>query len=167
MIAALALAILLPAVEIQGEPKLQAGDLAPAFALPASTGKTVRLSDFKGKKKVVLAFYPKAFTGGCTKEMSGLGEHKAQFDDVNAQVLGVSLDDLETQTRFADSLTLPFPLLSDTDGKVASAYKVKGALWANRTTFVIDETGRITAILEGKDAIDPAATVSACKEKAP
>ena len=99
--------------------------------------------------------------------MSGLRDHQEQFTDGGAQVLGVSLDDLETQTKFADSLTLPFPLLSDKDGKAATAYRVKGAMWANRTTFVIDEAGLITAILEGKDAIDPAATLSACKAKSP
>ena len=99
--------------------------------------------------------------------MSGLRDHKAQFDDSSAQVLGVSLDSLDTQTRFADSLKLPFPLLSDKDGKAAKAYGVKGLLWASRTTFVIDEEGRITAIFEGKDAIDPVATVAACKSKSP
>jgi peroxiredoxin Q/BCP len=96
--------------------------------------------------------------------MSGLRDHKAQFDDTSAQVLGVSLDSLETQTRFAESLKLPFPLLSDKEGKAARAYGVKGLLWANRTTFVIDESGRITAIFEGKDAIDPASTVAACRK---
>ncbi len=99
--------------------------------------------------------------------MSGLRDHKAQFDDSSAQVLGVSLDSLETQTRFADSLKLPFPLLSDKGGKAAKAYGVKGLLWANRTTFVINEEGRITAIFEGKDAVDPTATIAACKSKSP
>lgn len=99
--------------------------------------------------------------------MSGLRDHKAQFDDSSAQVLGVSLDSLETQTKFADSLKLPFPLLSDKGGKAAKAYGVKGLLWANRTTFVINEEGRITAIFEGKDAVDPAAAVAACKSKSP
>lgn len=99
--------------------------------------------------------------------MSGLRDHKAQFDDNSAQVLGVSLDSLDTQTKFADSLKLPFPLLSDKGGKAATAYGVKGLLWANRTTFVINEEGRITAIFEGKDAVDPAGAVAACKSKSP
>lgn len=99
--------------------------------------------------------------------MSGLRDHKAQFDDSGAQVLGVSLDSLKTQTEFAESLKLPFPLLSDKGGKAARAYGVKGLLWANRTTFVIDENGRIISILEGKDAIDPGATVAACGQKTP
>ena len=98
--------------------------------------------------------------------MSGLRDNKARFDDASAQVLGVSLDSLETQTRFAGSLKLPFPLLSDKGGTAAKAYGVKGLLWASRTTFVIDESGKITAIFEGKEAIDPAAALSACKGKA-
>lgn len=99
--------------------------------------------------------------------MSGLRDNKAQLDDSGAQVLGVSLDTIETQTRFAESLKLPFPLLSDKDGIAAKAYGVKGLLWVNRTTFVIDETGKITAIIQGKDAVDPTATVAACKGKSP
>jgi peroxiredoxin Q/BCP len=99
--------------------------------------------------------------------MSGLRDHKAQLDDASAQVLGVSLDSVETQTRFAESLKLPFPLLADKGGKTAAAYGVKGLLWASRTTFVINENGKITTIFEGKDAIDPAATVAACKSKSP
>ncbi len=99
--------------------------------------------------------------------MSGLRDHQKQFDDSGAQVLGVSLDDLATQTKFAGSLKLPFPLLSDKDGKAAGAYGVKGALWANRTTFIIDESGKIVSIIEGKDAIDPRATVAACQTKSP
>ena len=99
--------------------------------------------------------------------MSGLRDHKTQFDDASAQVLGVSLDSPETQTRFADSLKLPFPLLSDKGGVAARAYGVKGLLWANRTTFVIDESGKVIAILSGRDAIDPGAAVAACGQKAP
>ena len=99
--------------------------------------------------------------------MSGLRDQKAQFDDSSAQVLGVSLDSLDTQTRFAESLKLPFPLLSDKGGKAAKAYGVKGLLWASRTTFVINEEGRITAIFEGKDAVDPGGAVAACKRKSP
>ena len=165
MITTLAILLLLAAPE---EPvKLKVGDQAPAFALPASTGRTVSLSDFKGKKKVVLASYPKAFTGGCSKEMSGLRDQKAKFDETSTQVLGISLDTLETQTRFAESLKLPFPLLSDAKGKAATAYGVKGLFWAYRTTFVIDEEGRIIAIFEGSNAIDPLGVLAACKRKTP
>lgn len=165
MMLALALALLLP----EGGPveKLKIGQPAPAFSLAASNGKTIQLADFKGKKKVVLAFFPKAFTGGCTKEMSGFRDQQSAFDEAGAQVLGVSMDDLDTQKKFGESLKLTFPLLSDKSGRAASAYGVKGALWANRTTFIIDETGVITAIFEGKDALDPVAAVGACVRKTP
>lgn len=165
MIIAVALALLLPA-EGPGL-KLKVGDQAPSFSLPASNGTTVRLADFRDKRKVVLAFFPKAFTGVCSREMAGLRDHQSQFDDSGAQVLGISLDRLEIQTKFADSLKLPFPLLSDRDGKTAAAYGVKGALWAHRTTFVIDERGRILSILEGKDAVDPGLAVAACRAAPP
>lgn len=148
-------------------PKLRVGQEAPAFSLPATSGRTIQLSEFKGRKKVVLAFFPKAFTGGCTKEMAGLRDHQKMFDDAGAVVFGISMDDLETQKKFAESLKLTFSLLADKSGRTASAYRVKGALWANRTTFVIDETGAIAAIFEGKDAIDPGAAVAACAPPKP
>jgi len=163
MILALAVALLLPAEE--PALKLKVGQEAPAFAVAASSGKTIQLADFKGKKKVVLAFFPKAFTGGCTKEMAGFRDQQSAFDEAGVQVLGISMDDLETQKKFGESLKLTFPLLADKSGRAASAYRVKGALWANRTTFVIDETGVITAIFEGKDALDPVAAVAASVRK--
>jgi len=165
MITLLALALLLPGEE--PAPKLKVGDQAPAFSLPSSTGQTIRLSDFAEKKKVVLAFFPKAFTGGCSKEMAGLRDHQTQFDESRAQVLGISLDRLDVQTKFAESLKLSFPLLSDREGKTAEAYGVKGALWAHRTTFVINESGKIVSILEGKDAVNPGLAVAACRQASP
>jgi peroxiredoxin Q/BCP len=163
MILSLALAVLLPAeTEVM---KLKVGDPAPAFTLLASTGRTVKLSEFKGRKKVVLAFFPKAFTGGCTQEMSGFRDQQKVFDDAGAQILGISMDRPETQKKFAESLKLTFPILADKGGETAKAYGVKGALWANRTTFIIDDTGTITAIFEGKDALDPALSAAATKSK--
>ena len=94
--------------------------------------------------------------------MSGLRDVHAQFTDQDAQVLGVSMDNLETQTKFAESLNLPFPLLADPEGVAAKAYGVanveKG--FANRVTFVIGKDGKVTSVIEGKDAIDPTATAS-------
>ena len=95
--------------------------------------------------------------------MSGLRDVHKQLTDADAQVLGVSMDTLETQTKFADSLSTPFPLLADPDGTVAKAYGVANpAGYANRVTFVIGKDGKIASVIEGKDAIDPAATLSAC-----
>ena len=96
--------------------------------------------------------------------MSGLRDVHAQFADADAQVLGVSMDTLETQTKFAESLNLPFPLLAEPEGTASKAYGVanveKG--YANRVTFVIGKDGKVTGVVEGKDAIDPAATLDAC-----
>jgi peroxiredoxin len=100
--------------------------------------------------------------------MSGLRDVHAQFADQGAQVLGISMDNLETQTRFAQSLNLPFPLLADPEGVAAKAYGVANpAGYANRVTFVIGKDGKVTNVIEGKDAIDPTATLSACKGAPP
>src|SRR5258705_10872129 len=96
--------------------------------------------------------------------MSGLRDVHAQFTDQDAQVLGVSMDTLETQTKFAESLKLPFPLLADPEGVAAKAYGVANpAGYANRVTFGIGKDGKVTSVIEGKDAIDPTTTLSACK----
>jgi len=89
-----------------------------------------------------------------------------KFADINAQVLGVSTDDLDTQKKFAESLKLPFPLLADPGGVAAKAYGVmseKG--YANRVTFVIDKDGNVSKVLEGKDAFDPSPALSSCPMK--
>ena len=142
------------------------GDVAPDFSLSATNGKTEKLADYRGKKTVVLAFFPKAFTGGCTKEMSNLRDVHPQIADASAQVLGISTDNLETQTKFAESLTLPFPLVADPEGVAAKAYGVanveKG--FANRVTFVIGTDGKVQKTIEGSEALDPAIALSACKQ---
>src|SRR5438105_9658754 len=100
--------------------------------------------------------------------MSGLRDSFAQFSGADAQVLGISMDTLETQTKFAESLKSPFPLLADPEGTAAKAYGVANpAGYANRVTFVIGKDGKIASVVEGKDAIDPAATLSACGAAAP
>ena len=145
------------------------GDAAPAFSLPATTGKTVSLADFKGKKTVVLAFFPKAFTGGCTREMTAFSTQHGEFTGADAQVLGVSMDDLDTQTKFAESLKAPFPMLADPKGEAATAYGVifetpQGAKLASRVTFIIGKDGKVTKVFEGRDALDPAGALGACKQ---
>jgi peroxiredoxin Q/BCP len=94
--------------------------------------------------------------------MSAFREQAARFADANAQVLGISTDDLATQKKFADSLKLPFPLLADADGAVAKAYGVFEEGYAKRVTFVIGADGKIVKVLEGKDAIDPAPALTSC-----
>jgi peroxiredoxin Q/BCP len=99
--------------------------------------------------------------------MSAYRDNHARFADASAHVLGVSMDSLETQKRFAESLKLPFELLADPGGKAARAYGVHGLLFTSRTTFVINEDGVIAAIIEGRDAIDPSSALSACQKKTP
>jgi peroxiredoxin Q/BCP len=100
--------------------------------------------------------------------MSGLRDNFAQFSDADAQVLGVSMDTLETQTKFAESLTLPFPLLADPDGTAARAYGVANeGGFASRVTFVIGKDGKIAKVFEGKEALDPAPALGACRPVAP
>ena len=129
---------------------LTVGQPAPAFALPAGDGRIVRLADLRGQR-VVLYFYPKDDTPGCTKEACGFRDARSRFTKATAVILGVSCDDPASHRRFAEKFRLPFPLLSDRDGAVCRAYGVYTrksmfghAYWGiERTTVVIDEHGRI------------------------
>jgi len=140
------------------------GETAPDFTAAATSGGNVSLSQFRGKKNVVLAFFPKAFTGGCTKEMHAYQAGISQFTDSNTVVFGVSTDDVETNKKFAESLGLEFALLSDPSGDVAKKYGVFNAERniASRKTFVIDREGKITHTEEGSAAIDISGAATAC-----
>ena len=94
--------------------------------------------------------------------MSAFRDATERFAGKNAQVLGVSMDDLDTQTRFAQSLKLPFPLLADPRGEAAEAYGIKNGAYANRATFVIGPDGKVLKVVEGKDALDPSGALDAC-----
>ena len=144
---------------------LKVGDAAPDFTLPSTAGKPVKLSDFRGKKTVVLAFYPAAFTGGCTKEMQAYQLGLDKFEGSSAQVFGVSTDNTPSQRKFAEELKVTFPMLSDFATRQAS--KDFGVLIAdrgiaNRATFVIDQDGKIQHIEEGSAAIDITGAATAC-----
>lgn len=100
--------------------------------------------------------------------MSAFRDSHSEFAGADAQVLGVSMDDLETQKKFQESLKTPFPLLADPKGVAAAAYGVKtempnGATVASRVSFVINKEGKVTKVLEGRDALDPTGALSACK----
>ena len=133
--------------------ELHVGDPAPAFTLQATDGSTVSLSDFRGKT-VVLYFYPKDDTPGCTKEACGFRDERPRFAKSDAVVLGVSRDSVASHERFTRKYGLTFPLLSDPDASVAKAYGVYKqksmygrTYWGiERTTFVIDPRGRIAAL---------------------
>jgi len=94
--------------------------------------------------------------------MSAFRDVQTKFADKNAQVLGVSMDDLETQKRFAQSLDLPFPLGADPEGETADKYGVRKGKYADRVTFVIGGDGQVLKVVEGKDALDPSPALDAC-----
>jgi peroxiredoxin Q/BCP len=124
----------------------EAGKAAPDFSLPDAAGRMHRLADYRGRW-LVLYFYPKADTPGCTRESCALRDEWVEFQRRGVAILGVSLDEAAAQKSFADRHGLPFPLLSDLTGRVAMAY---GSVWdlavvrfAKRHTFLIDPDGRI------------------------
>lgn len=123
---------------------LQAGEVAPDFELPASGGRAIKLSDYRGKKHVLLAFYPFAFSPVCSLQLPGLQENLVKFKRLNAEVLGISVNSKHSSAAFAEHLHLEFPLLSDFEKKVTKAYGVlREGGFAERALFVIDKNGVI------------------------
>ncbi|WP_158169163.1 thioredoxin-dependent thiol peroxidase [Mycolicibacterium smegmatis] len=131
-------------------PRLQAGDTAPAFSLPDADGNTVSLSDYRGRK-VIVYFYPAASTPGCTKQACDFRDHLAELNDAGLDVVGISPDKPEKLAKFRAKEGLTFPLLSDSDKSVLTAWgaygektmygkTVQGVI---RSTFLVDEDGKI------------------------
>ncbi len=125
------------------------GKPAPEFTAQDEQGNTLRLSDFKGKKRVVLYFYPKDDTPGCTIEACNFRDSYAQFQQKDTQILGVSFDNANSHEAFKQKFSLPFPLLVDQDRAIAKAYGVGGEKYPNRDTIVIDKEGIVERILRG------------------
>jgi peroxiredoxin Q/BCP len=131
------------------------GEKAPDFDLPASTGKNVKLADYKGKT-VVVYFYPKADTPGCTKEACGFRDSADEYKKAGVSVVGISPDAIEDVKAFAEKYSLNFPLLADADHKVCEAYGVwqeksmagRNFMGAARVTFVVGPDGKITHVFE-------------------
>jgi len=125
---------------------LTIGTPAPEFELPDQTGQLHSLEDYRDQW-VVLYFYPKDDTPGCTTEACEFRDSIFEFREINTQILGVSFDDVESHLKFAEHHQLPFPLLADTEGKAAEAYGVKtrmfGMTVAKRQTFLIDPAGNV------------------------
>jgi peroxiredoxin Q/BCP len=132
---------------------MKVGDLAPDFELKSDTGETIKLSSYVGKKKVILFFYVKDNTPGCTAEVNGF---KNYYHEISKEydILGINQDSEQSHRNFCEKNQLPFRLLSDQGRKVGSLYDAKGALglYTKRITYLIDLDGRIEAIIEGMSA---------------
>lgn len=145
---------------------LKEGDKAPAFTGRDQNGKKISLADFKGKK-VILYFYPKDDTPGCTAQACNLRDNYADLRKRGFAVIGVSVDSEQSHKKFEQKYELPFTLLADDDKKIVEAYGVYGEkkfmgrayMGTIRTTFVIDEQGRIEKILEKPDTKNHASQV--------
>lgn len=153
-------------------PSVKVGQLAPDFTasyLKRADGKfsfpQVKLSDFRGQKNVVLAFFPAAFSPGCTGEMAKYQEQSGQFNANNTVILGMSVDSTWANEAFADKLGVKFPILSDASHEISKSYGIynERSLVANRTTFVIDKNGIVkTEFISQSDALDPNKALEAC-----
>jgi len=126
---------------------LKVGDQAPDFTLKGSDGKTYTLSEFKGKKPVVIAWFPKAFTSGCTKECKAMAEQGSEIRKYDVAYFTASVDSPEQNKKFAESLNVDYPILSDPTKETAKAFGVLNDRgMANRWTFYIDKDGKISDI---------------------
>jgi peroxiredoxin Q/BCP len=138
---------------------LNVGDRAPDFSLSDTNGNIVSLSSLKGKR-IVLYFYPRDNTPGCTKEACGFRDNYDQFQEKNTLIFGISTDDAKSHQKFTTKYNLPFPLLCDVDGQVATAYESYGKkkfmgkeyVGVFRNTFVIDSESNIEKIYLGVKA---------------
>lgn len=129
---------------------VKVGDTAPDFTLPSQNGTQVSLSEFRGKKNIVVYFYPKDDTPGCTKEACAFRDRYQVFTDAGAEVIGISGDSEQSHKQFASKYNLPFTLLSDSSNKVRQLYGVPATLWVlpGRVTYVIDKQGIIRHIFD-------------------
>jgi peroxiredoxin len=152
-------------------PSVKVGQTAPDFTARYMTMengrpsfKPVKLSDYKGQKNVVLAFFPAAFSPGCTSEMAKYQETSGQFNANNTVVLGMSVDSTWANAAFADKLGVKFPILSDASREISKSYGVwnEQGLVSNRSTFVIDTKGVVQKEFIATEALDPAKSLEAC-----
>lgn len=134
---------------------LSVGDTVPDFSLKDAQGNTVKKSDLKGKKYVVY-FYPKDFTPGCTTEAAEFARDYKKFKNADIEIIGISPDDVDSHKKFGEKMEVPFILLADTEKEVAKKFGVWGKkqfmgreyMGVNRTTFLIDEKGKILKVFE-------------------
>ena len=153
---------------------VQVGDKAPDFTLPSQSGEDVRLYDRLGERVVVLYFYPKDNTGGCTAEACAFRDSYDVFREAGAEVIGVSSDSADKHAGFASKHSLPFTLLSDRGGQVRKTYGVPAALGfiPGRVTYVIDRSGTVLLVFNSmtnisKHVSDALATVRQLQAEEP
>ncbi|MBI5774230.1 MAG: peroxiredoxin [Verrucomicrobia bacterium] len=151
--AACSLALTVSAQEKSKTPKV--GDKAPAVAAKDENGKDWKLADFAGKKTVLLYFYPKDNTPGCTKEACGLRDRMGDLQKDGVEVVGVSFDNAASHKKFIADHSLNFHLLVDTDGKVADAFgaRMPDRPMAKRVSFLIGKDGKLAHVTDNKDAM--------------
>ncbi len=155
-------------------PSVKVGDPAPDFTLawfaPKGEGKfereEIKLSDFRGKQNVVIAFFPAAFSPGCTKEMQQYQASSGQFTAANTRILGVSVDSTWANRAFREQLGVEFPILSDWKKDASRQYGLldENSGVARRATFVVDKKGIVQKVDVGRDALDPSALVGVCEK---
>jgi len=164
---ALALAVSVVVVFAQSPSKPAAGDQAPLVSGKTQDGKTWKLADAVGKKVVLLYFYPKDDTPGCTKEACGLRDRMGDLAKSNVEVVGVSFDSAESHQKFIAKHNLNFTLLTDTDGKIADTYGVRmtGKSMARRVSFLIGTDGKILHVTDSPSADMHLTEMSAAVEK--
>ena len=155
----------LPSVKVgQMAPDFTARYLAPPDASGRRQGTPVTLSEFRGQKNVVLAFFPSAFSPGCTSEMARYEQTSGQFNSNNTVILGISVDSLWANAAFAEKLGARFNILSDARRDISRAYGVfdEQAIVARRTTFVIDRQGIVQKVFMAQEALDPNSALEVC-----
>jgi peroxiredoxin len=165
-----------PAAQPPPPPSVKVGDAAPDFTLEwfAPTGNAdkpfasekIKLSDYKGKKNVVIAFFPAAFSPGCTSEMQKYQASSGQFTAANTMILGVSVDSTWSNKAFREQLGVSFPILSDWKKDVSRQYGLlnENNGTARRATFVVDKNGIVQKIDLGSEALDPSGVVGMCEK---
>ena len=139
----------------QTKDKVEVGSVAPDFTLPSQTGEMVSLVDFLGHKPLVLFFYPKDDSPGCTKQACAFRDDYEEFAKLDAEVIGISSDSVESHRRFAAKHHLPFTLVSDEGGKVRKLYGVPNTLglFPGRVTYVIDREGVVRRVFSSQVGI--------------
>ena len=173
-LAVLGLCVALSTAHAEDKPVVKEGDKAPEFKLKGSDGKEYSLKQFAGKQAVVIAWFPKAFTSGCTKECKSMRENGEKIRQFDVAYFTASCDDAEKNTEFAKSLMLDYPILSDPGQEVAKAYGVvhEGREVPERWTFYIDKDGviksidkKVTTDSHGEDIAKKLAELGVAKKK--